>query len=60
MYQVFNMGHRMEIYINKDSVDSTIKLAKDFGIEARQIGFVEKSEGKNSVLIKSAYGEFKY
>ena len=60
MYQVFNMGHRMEIYLDKGSVDSTIKLAKDFGLEAKQIGFVEKSENNNSVLIKSAYGDFEY
>ena len=60
MYQVFNMGHRMEVYIDKDSVDSTIKLAKDFGIEAKQIGCVEKSDEGNSVLIKSPYGEFEY
>ena len=60
MYQVFNMGHRMEIYINKDSVNSAVELANEFGIEAKQIGFVEKSNGENSVLIKSSYGEFNY
>ena len=60
MYQVFNMGHRMEVYLKPSALDSAIKLANSFGIEAQQIGRVEKSENNNKVIIKSKYGEFDY
>lgn len=60
MYQVFNMGHRMEIYLKQDSLSAAIKLANSFGIEAKQVGRVEKSENGNSVFIKNANGEFSY
>jgi phosphoribosylformylglycinamidine cyclo-ligase len=59
MYQVFNMGHRMEVYLKADAASAAIKLANKFGIDAKEVGRVEKAE-QNSVLIKSEKGEFKY
>ena len=50
MYQVFNMGTRMEIYTNEKNADSIIGIANDYGIEAKVIGRVEKSEKKELVL----------
>jgi phosphoribosylformylglycinamidine cyclo-ligase len=50
MYQVFNMGHRMEIFTGESSVDDMIKIASQFGIEARVIGRVEASKNKELVL----------
>ncbi len=58
MYQVFNMGHRMEIYVNKDIADKVISISKDFNIDAQIIGHV--TEGRRSLTIKSEFGEFNY
>lgn len=44
MFQVFNMGHRMELYVDPASVNDIISIAGSFGIEAQQIGFVEASD----------------
>ena len=44
MFQVFNMGHRMELYVDPASVTDIISIAGSFGIEAQQIGFVEGSD----------------
>lgn len=44
MYQVFNMGHRMELYVDPESVSEIIAISESFGIEAKQIGRVEASE----------------
>ncbi|MBI4945505.1 MAG: phosphoribosylformylglycinamidine cyclo-ligase [Bacteroidetes bacterium] len=61
MYQVFNMGHRMEIYIDKKSAEKIISISKSFGVDAQIIGRVEKSKSKKSNLtIKSEYGIFEY
>ena len=54
MYEVYNMGHRMEIYCNKRDVKKVIQLAHSFGIEAQQIGLTEKSRldhSRNEVSI---------
>lgn len=59
MYKVFNMGHRMEIYLNEKSAKRVIDISKSFGIDAQVIGRVEKSEQKK-VTVKSSYGEFVY
>jgi phosphoribosylformylglycinamidine cyclo-ligase len=59
MYKVFNMGHRMEIYIPANHVEEIISISKDFGIEAKVIGRVEKTDSKQ-VTIKSNYGSFVY
>jgi phosphoribosylformylglycinamidine cyclo-ligase len=51
MYQVFNMGCRLEIYTNKDSADDIIKIARSFNIDAQIIGRVEASEKKELLII---------
>jgi phosphoribosylformylglycinamidine cyclo-ligase len=51
MYQVFNMGHRMEIYTDQTTAQEIIDISKDFKIEARIIGHVEDSENKALTLI---------
>lgn len=59
MYQVFNMGHRMELYLAPEHVGSIIQSAAGFGIEARVIGRVEANEGAK-VTVRSAFGTFEY
>lgn len=59
MYKVFNMGHRMEIYLPEAFKDTVIETAKSFGVEAKVIGRVESAAQKR-VTIRSAYGEFVY
>lgn len=59
MYQVFNMGCRMEIYTNEKAVDQIIKIADHFGIEARIIGRTESSS-KKELLIKTPGAEIVY
>lgn len=52
MYQVFNMGTRLEIYTNEKNADQLISISKSFGVDAKIIGRVEESEAK-SLLIKT-------
>ncbi len=59
MYKVFNMGHRMEIYIYEEYADQIINISKEFGVDAKIIGRVEKNKGKK-LTIKSPYGEYVY
>jgi phosphoribosylformylglycinamidine cyclo-ligase len=59
MYQVFNMGHRMEIYLPEKQADRIIEISKNFGIEAQIIGRVETSESKK-LSIQSEFGDFLY
>ena len=59
MYQVFNCGHRMEIYIPEDIAQNIINISKSFGIDAKIIGRVEVSDRKR-LTIKSEYGVFEY
>jgi phosphoribosylformylglycinamidine cyclo-ligase len=59
MYKVFNMGHRMEIYIPEIYAEEVIQIANAFGIEARIIGRVEKSDTKK-LTIKSEFGSFSF
>ena len=58
MYQVFNMGHRMEIYVSQEAAEKVINISKSFNIDAQVIGHIE--EGKRSLTIKSEFGEFNY
>lgn len=58
MYKVFNMGHRMEIYVRPEVAEKVMEISKSFNIEAQIVGHIE--EGKRSLLIKSEYGEFEY
>ncbi|HQV56080.1 MAG TPA: AIR synthase-related protein [Chitinophagaceae bacterium] len=51
MYQVFNMGTRLEIYTNEKDVESIISVSKNFGVDAQVIGRVEESEKKELVII---------
>ena len=59
MYKVFNMGHRMEIYLKEEHAQDIINISKEFGVDAKIIGRVEKHQGKK-LTIKSQYGEFVY
>lgn len=59
MYKVFNMGHRMEIYVYPEFAEDIIDIARSFGVDAQIIGRCEASE-TNRLTIKSTYGEFTY
>jgi len=59
MYKVFNMGHRMEIYVNEKYAKEIIALSKKFGVEAKVIGRVEASSTKQ-VTVTSPKGKFVY
>ncbi|MEY2963715.1 MAG: Phosphoribosylformylglycinamidine cyclo-ligase [Bacteroidota bacterium] len=59
MYQVFNMGHRMEIYTDEKTATNIISIANSFGIDAQVVGRVEES-ATASLTIESPYGTFKY
>lgn len=59
MYKVFNMGHRMEIYLAPEDAEKVIEIAQSFGIEAQIIGRVEDAENKKLTII-SEYGTFEY
>jgi len=58
MYKVFNMGHRLEVYVAPEDAERVIAISKSFNIDAQVVGRIE--EGKKSLLIKSEYGEFEY
>lgn len=59
MYSVFNMGHRMEVYLPERHAGHVIEISKSFGVEAKIIGRVEPSN-KKQVTIKSSEGNFVY
>jgi len=59
MYKVFNMGHRMEIYLPEKFAAEVIAISESFGIEAQVVGFVEASE-KKELIIEGENGEFYY
>ncbi len=58
MYKVFNMGHRLEVYVSPDDAQSVTDIARSFNIDARTVGHIE--EGPRSLTIKSEQGEFHY
>lgn len=58
MYKVFNMGHRMEIYVSPETADKVIEISNSFNIAAQVIGHIE--EDNKSLTIKSEFGEFNY
>ncbi len=60
MYQVFNMGHRMEVYLSEKHADKVITLSKSMGVDAQLIGRVEAQADGASVHIHSAHGDFVY
>ena len=57
-YKVFNMGHRLEVYLAPEDAEKVIEISKSFNIDAQIIGHIE--EGKKSLLIKSEFGDFEY
>ena len=59
MYQVFNMGHRMELYVPEAVASTLISISESFGVAAQIVGRVEVST-KKQLTILSPYGEFKY
>ncbi len=60
MYKVFNMGHRMEVYLPLNKVQEMIDIADSFGIEAKQIGYTEASETNCLTLIDPLGNTFTY
>jgi Phosphoribosylaminoimidazole (AIR) synthetase len=59
MYKVFNMGHRMEIYVSPKDADKVIAISESFGIDARVVGRVEDAPA-NKLTIRSEAGVFEY
>ena len=59
MYKVFNMGHRMELYVPAEIAEDIIAISKSFNIDAQIVGRVEAAE-KKQVTVKSEFGEFVY
>ncbi|MBV8388735.1 MAG: phosphoribosylformylglycinamidine cyclo-ligase [Mucilaginibacter sp.] len=59
MYKVFNMGHRMELYVPQEIASELIQISKSFGVDAQIIGHVEAAD-KKQVTVKSEFGEFIY
>ena len=58
MYKVFNMGHRMEIYVRPEVAEKVMEISKSFNIDAQIVGHIE--EGERSLTIKSEVGTFEY
>lgn len=56
MYQVFNMGHRLEVFTAEESAPHIISVAKKFGIEAKVVGRVEESS-KSELILRGGFGE---
>lgn len=59
MYQVFNMGHRLEVFVNEKNAQKIIQLASEFNLEAQIIGRVENSP-KKELILKGGFGEIVY
>jgi len=59
MYQVFNCGHRMELYVKPEVAEAIIEISKSFNVNAKIIGRVEASNDKK-LTIESEYGTFIY
>ena len=62
MFQVFNMGHRMEIYCDETTAQDIIKISKKYNVDSKIIGYCQNSPSKHQNLleIKSEFGSFKY
>ena len=59
MYKVFNMGHRLEVYLAPEHAEQVIAISQSFGIDAQVIGRIEESD-KKELIIRSEFGEFVY
>ena len=57
--KVFNMGHRLEVYLSPEHAEQVIEISKSFNIDAQIIGRIEESDHKE-LIIRSEFGEFKY
>ncbi len=57
-YKVFNMGHRLEVYLSPEHAEKVIEISNSFNIDAQIVGHIE--EGKKSLTIKSEFGTFNY
>ena len=60
MYQVFNMGHRMEIYCPQEVANDLIEISKSYNVDAQIVGRVEASDAGKKLTISSDYGTFEY
>lgn len=58
MYKVFNMGHRLEVYVAPEDAQTVIDISQQFNIDAQVIGHIE--EGQKSLVIESEFGSFQY
>ncbi len=59
IYKVFNMGHRMEIYVDSSNAQKVIEISHSFGIDAQIVGYTEASD-RNELIIESDKGRFEY
>ncbi len=59
MYKVFNMGHRLEVYLPAEYASQVISISESFGIEAKVVGYCEASD-KKELVIESPFGRFEY
>ena len=59
MYKVFNMGHRLEVYLSPEDAQTVIEISESFGIPAQIVGRVEASDSKK-LTITSEFGVFEY
>jgi phosphoribosylformylglycinamidine cyclo-ligase len=59
MYKVFNMGHRLEVYLPEQFAQTVIEISKSYNIDAQIIGYCEKADRKN-LIIESEFGKFIY
>lgn len=59
MYKVFNMGHRLEVYLAREYAQEIIEISKSFNIDAQIVGRIEESNKKELIII-SEFGEFRY
>lgn len=58
MYKVFNMGHRLEVYVSPEDAEKVIAISKSFHIDAQIVGYIE--DGERSLTIQSEFGTFNY
>ena len=59
MYKVFNMGHRLEVYLSEENASHVIEISESFGIPARIVGRVEEAP-TNELILQTPYGEIRY
>jgi len=59
MYKVFNMGHRMELYLPQEYAQTVVDISHSFGIDAQIVGYVEDSD-KKELIVESSNGRFEY